>query len=148
LDSFFVRNLNQNPDGWALEDKSFDAVICCVSVQYLQQPERVFAEIHRVLRPGGCAIFTFSNRMFYDKAITAWRDCGSGYGRCQLVKQYFGAVAGFSPPEVLTEVKLPDEGLGLAGALARLTGPLAPLVNLMGRASSDPFYAVIAYRED
>ncbi len=56
------------------------------SVQYLQQPEAVFAEVYRVLKPGGVAIFTFSNRMFYDKAINAWRD-GTGYGRWQLVKQ-------------------------------------------------------------
>lgn len=37
LDSFFVRNLNQDPQGWALKDQSVDAVLCCVSVQYLQQ---------------------------------------------------------------------------------------------------------------
>ena len=37
LDAFFVRNLNAEPDGWALADRSFDAVLCCVSVQYLQQ---------------------------------------------------------------------------------------------------------------
>ena len=37
LDSFFVRDLNLEPDGWALADRSFDAVLCCVSVQYLQQ---------------------------------------------------------------------------------------------------------------
>ena len=37
LDSFFVRNLNQDPTGWALADKSMDAALCCVSVQYLQQ---------------------------------------------------------------------------------------------------------------
>lgn len=30
LDSFFVRNLNQEPTGWALEDESMDAVLCCV----------------------------------------------------------------------------------------------------------------------
>lgn len=40
------------------------------SVQYLQQPERVFGEVYRVLKPGGVAIFTFSNRMFYDKVHT------------------------------------------------------------------------------
>lgn len=32
------------------------------SVQYMQQPEAVFAEVYRVLKPGGVAIFTFSNR--------------------------------------------------------------------------------------
>ena len=37
LDSFFVRNLNMEPDGWALGERSFDAVLICVSVQYLQQ---------------------------------------------------------------------------------------------------------------
>jgi ubiquinone/menaquinone biosynthesis C-methylase UbiE len=48
-------------------DCSFDAVLICVSVQYLQQPEKVFAEIYRVLKPGGVCIVSFSNRMFYEK---------------------------------------------------------------------------------
>jgi len=41
LDSFFVRDLNREPEGWVAADASFDAVVCCVSVQYLQQPEKV-----------------------------------------------------------------------------------------------------------
>ena len=55
-------------------------------MQYLQRPEAVFAEVHRVLRPGGVAIFAFSGRMFYGKAVAAWRDA-TGYARCQLVRQ-------------------------------------------------------------
>jgi ubiquinone/menaquinone biosynthesis C-methylase UbiE len=34
----------------------------------MQQPERVFAEIFRVLKPGGVCIITYSNRQFYQKA--------------------------------------------------------------------------------
>lgn len=151
LDSFFVRNLNKEPDGWAAADQSYDAVLCCVSVQYMQQPERVFAEIYRVLKPGGVVIVTFSNRLFYNKAIAAWRDA-SGYARCQLVRSYFQAVAGFTEPEVLTKVELQPNssssgapgGLGaLGGALAKALGPLGALFE---RSSSDPFYAVVAYR--
>ena len=43
--------------------KDIDNGLCaCV-----QQPERVFAEVFRVLKPGGCFIITFSNRLYYDK---------------------------------------------------------------------------------
>jgi len=34
----------------------------------------VYAEIFRVLKPGGVCIVSFSNRMFYEKAIGAWRE--------------------------------------------------------------------------
>lgn len=67
LDSFFVRDLNREPDGWAAGDASFGAVLCCVSVQYLQYPEKVFAEIYRVLKPGGVCIISFSHRLYYTK---------------------------------------------------------------------------------
>ena len=41
LKSWFVRNLNMQPNGWDIEDATLDAVVCCVSVQYMQQPEKV-----------------------------------------------------------------------------------------------------------
>lgn len=138
LARFFVRDLNAQPDGWALGDASVDAVICCVSVQYYQEPERVFAEVARVLRPGGVAIFSFSTRMFASKAIQAWRD-GTPYSRVQLVRAYFQAVRGFGAVELVDEVPLPgaDTPLGQFGAaFSRFMG-----------LSGDPFYAVLARRE-
>jgi len=133
LSRFFVKNLNVDPS-FAAEDKTYDAVVCCVSVQYLQRPEEVFAEVYRVLKPGGVFIVSFSNRMFYEKAIAAWRD-GSGFSRAQLVKQYFQCVSGFTQAEVITEVGVtPDDSL------------MGKLKKFMKRSSSDPFYAVIGYR--
>jgi SAM-dependent methyltransferase len=93
LNRFFIRDFNKDPSDWAEKDNTFDAVVCCVSVQYMQQPERVFAEIHRVLKPGGVCIMTFSSRLFYSKAIQGWRD-NSAYGRVSLVKQYFQCIKG------------------------------------------------------
>ncbi|CAN0421295.1 unnamed protein product, partial [Ectocarpus sp. 8 AP-2014] len=61
-----VWDLNAEPR-LPFEDATYDAVVCTVSVQYLQQPEAVFADVCRVLKPGGVAIFSFSNRMFSDK---------------------------------------------------------------------------------
>jgi SAM-dependent methyltransferase len=128
LDHYFVQNLNQDPH-LPLPDQAFDAVLNTVSVQYLQQPEVVFAEIYRVLKPGGVAIVSFSNRMFYQKAIAAWRE-GSEAERVTLVKRYVQSVAGFSPPEVMTQA-----------------AALPALLQLLGWGGGDPFYAVIAHRQ-
>jgi SAM-dependent methyltransferase len=127
LDHYFVQNLNENPK-LPLKDEDFDAVINCVSVQYLQYPEAVFSEIHRILKPGGIAIISFSNRMFFQKAIAAWRE-GTEASRVELVKSYFQSVPGFSTPEVI----------------ARQSS--APsFLQMFGVGGGDPFYAVIAQR--
>jgi SAM-dependent methyltransferase len=120
-----VRNLNDSPDGWALADATYDAVICCVSVQYYSEPERVCAEVYRVLKPGGCAIFSFSTRMFATKAIAAWRD-GTSYSRVAQVKSYFSAVRGFSAPEVVTAVPVTAD-TSLFGLLRRAASGCAVL---------------------
>jgi len=128
LDHYFVQNLNDNPK-LPLEDASFDAVLNAVSVQYLQHPETVFAEICRVLKPGGVAIFSFSNRMFYQKAIQAWRE-GSESDRVNLVKAYFRSVPDFEEPE----------------AIAR-PSTIPAILKMMGIPGGDPFYAVMARRK-
>ncbi|WOG93455.1 hypothetical protein DCAR_0312739 [Daucus carota subsp. sativus] len=139
LDYFFVKDLNQDQD-FELESCSFDAVLCTVSVQYLQQPEKVFAEVCRILRPGGVFIVSFSNRLFYEKAISAWRE-GTAYSRVQLVTQYFQCVEGFTQPETIR--KLPGTG----GGIQEEKSPLSWIMGLLGLMSgSDPFYAVIAYK--
>ena len=128
LDHHFVQNLNQQ-QLLPFEDQSFDAVLNTVSVQYLQHPEAIFAEIHRILKVGGIAIISFSNRMFYQKAIQGWRD-GSESDRTKLVFKYFASVPkGFTQPELVANIT-----------------PSSPFLSMLGMASSDPFYAVVATR--
>lgn len=126
LDHYFVQNLNDRPV-LPLESASFDAVLMAVSVQYLQQPEAVFAEIRRVLKPDGQAIVSFSNRMFYQKAIAAWRDA-SDSEHVNLVCRYFRNTPGFSKPQIIAEVN--DE--------------IPAFLRLMGFGGGDPFYAIVA----
>lgn len=101
-DDWFVRDLNADAD-LDLPDGSFDAVTCAVSVQYLQYPGRVFAEVARVLRPGGVCLVSFSNRMFPRKAIRAWRERDMDE-RADLVCRYLGATGAFDAPETVREV--------------------------------------------
>jgi SAM-dependent methyltransferase len=72
LDQWFVQDLNVRPT-MALADQAFNAVLCCVGVQYLQRPFEVFAEVRRTLVPDGPFIVSYSNRCFPTKAVAIWR---------------------------------------------------------------------------
>jgi SAM-dependent methyltransferase len=126
LNHFFVQDLNQSPS-LPFPDQSFDAVLNAVSVQYLQYPEAVFSEIYRILKPSGIVIVSFSNRMFFEKAIQIWRE-QSESGRVQLVQGYC-KTAGFEAIEVV----------------ARSTS-MGGLLQSLGLSGGDPFYAVMARR--
>jgi len=93
LDEYVVQNLNANPV-LPYADAAFDAVFCAVSVQYLQKPVAVFAEVARVLRPGGVFAVTFSNRCFPSKAVAVWVH-SSDEQHLELVRAYIEAAGGF-----------------------------------------------------
>ncbi len=89
LDEWFVQDLNRERS-LPLADDAFDAVLCALSVQYLQYPGETFAEFGRVLAPDGVAVVSFTNRMFPTKAIRAWRAAGMD-DRVELVSSYCAA---------------------------------------------------------
>ena len=86
---------------------------------------RVFAEVARVLRPGGVFIVSFSNRMFAQKAIRAWREA-SGPERLRLVEGYFETTGAFEEPETIGE------------------SPHVPPTQRVLGGAPDPFYALTA----
>ncbi len=97
-DEWLVLDQNAAP-GLPFPDASFDAVTCCVSVDYLTRPLDVFAAVARVLRPGGNFVCTFSNRCFPTKAIRGWLSTDDR-GRNAIVATYFDLTDGFDEPVV------------------------------------------------
>jgi len=96
--STVIHDLNVHP--WLpFDDASFDDVVCCVSVDYLIQPVAVFADVARVLRPGGRFVCTFSNRLFPTKAIRGWLYANDEQ-RCAIVTRYFELSGGWAPATV------------------------------------------------
>lgn len=91
-----VQNLNTDPV-LPFDDASFDACLIALSVQYLTRPLEVFAEIARVLVPGGVCAVSFSNRCFPTKAVAVWRALDSS-GHIGLVATYFRQSGGFEEP--------------------------------------------------
>jgi SAM-dependent methyltransferase len=90
-----VHDLNANPR-LPLPDGCVDDVVCCVSVDYLVRPVEVFADVARVLRPGGRFVCTFSNRVFVTKAIRGWLQAGDEQ-RMAIVVEYFRRSRVFGP---------------------------------------------------
>ncbi|MGD9764512.1 MAG: methyltransferase domain-containing protein [Candidatus Binatia bacterium] len=114
-----VQDLNAHP-ALPFADGAFDAVVCCVSVDYLVRPLQVFAEVARVTRPDGLFVCTFSNRCFPTKAIRGWL-YASERQRCAIVAEYFRRAGGWKEP------------------IAQLRTPASP---------GDPLYAVWAARTE
>ena len=114
-----VQDLNADPE-LPFDDSSFDAVLCCVSVDYLVRPVEVLAEAARVLRPGAPVVLTFSNRCFPTKAVHGWLATDDA-GRCAIVADYLRRAGGFDEPQV--SLRTPS-----------------------GRYRGDPLYAVVARR--
>jgi len=79
------------------DDASFDAVVCCVSIDYLVRPVAVLREVARVLAPGGVVAITFSNRCFPTKAVRGWLATDER-GRVAIVRAYLEQ-AGFERVE-------------------------------------------------
>jgi SAM-dependent methyltransferase len=86
LNDFSIQNLNTTAT-LPYRDESFDAVMIVVSIQYLIRPLEVFAEINRVLSPGGRCIVAMSHRLFPTKAIYAFQALPAA-DRCRLVSAY------------------------------------------------------------
>jgi SAM-dependent methyltransferase len=93
LDSFVVHDLNQEPH-LPFEDGIFDVVLNTVSVAYLTRPFEVFAEVARVLAPGGLHLVVFSSRVFRPKAAKIWRQ-SDDTGRQILVEDFLRSVPAF-----------------------------------------------------
>jgi len=119
LTEYEVQDLNQQPR-LPYGDNAFDFVVNAVSVDYLTKPYEVFAEIQRVLKPGGLAVMSFSNRCFPTKAISIWTQTGD-LDHIMIVGSYFHYTPGFAAPQIKD-----------------LTPPPNPIFG-----GSDPMYAVV-----
>eukprot|EP00928_Gymnodinium_smaydae_P098343 TRINITY_DN9123_c0_g1_i1.p1 TRINITY_DN9123_c0_g1~~TRINITY_DN9123_c0_g1_i1.p1 ORF type:complete len:1204 (+),score=178.77 TRINITY_DN9123_c0_g1_i1:275-3886(+) len=86
---YHVQDLNSNPLlPW--DSASFDFVTIALSVQYLTKPQKVFSEIHRLLKPGGVALVAYSNRCFLEKTVNVWaNEVYDGEGHAHILRNYF-----------------------------------------------------------
>jgi SAM-dependent methyltransferase len=93
-----VHDLNADPR-LPFASESFDAIVCCVSVDYLIDPVAVFAGVARVARPGAPFVCTFSNRCFPTKVIRGWMYIAEEEHGA-LVAEYYRRSGGWDEPLV------------------------------------------------
>jgi SAM-dependent methyltransferase len=99
-------------------DDSFDAAVCCVSVDYLVRPIEVFRDVARVVRPGGLFVCTFSNRCFPTKAIGGWlQSTDEQHG--EIVAAYFRKAGSYDEPVIERRTPAGHRGDPLFGVWSR-----------------------------
>jgi SAM-dependent methyltransferase len=113
-----VHDLNALPT-LPFSNASFDAVVCCVSVDYLVHPIAVFRDVARVLRRGGLFVCTFSNRCFPTKAIRGWLYAGDE-GHCAIVAEYFRRAGTFAKAVVERRTPVTHRGDPLFAVWSRV----------------------------
>jgi SAM-dependent methyltransferase len=119
-----VHDLNAEPR-LPFPDESFDAVVCCVSVDYLTRPIEVFTDVARVVRRGGPFVCAFSNRCFPTKAIRGWLYADDEQ-RCQIVEQYFRLAGHWDEPRSQRRTPAWHRGDPLLAVWAHRAGRTAP----------------------
>jgi SAM-dependent methyltransferase len=117
-----------------LGDSRFDVVICTQVLEYVAQPSLVFAEIHRVLRPGGVLLLSVPGACLVDAEEECWRFLPAGlryllggFARVEVVAEGSSVTGFFRTVNTCLDmfVRYPA-----ARSVYRLS--LAPLVNLGG----------------
>jgi SAM-dependent methyltransferase len=120
LDRYVVHDLNRTPT-LPFADDTFDGIEICVSIQYLQNPVAVLADLARVAKVGAPIVISFSNRCFPTKAVAIWQQL-SNVEHGKLVRSYLEATERW-------------ESIAVVDRSARVPG---------GPPRRDPLHAVIA----
>ena len=76
------------------DENQFDTVLIHAAIEYVINPEQLFAEILRILKPSGRVIISFSNRSISEKAIQLWSGAHE-FERPAIVLSYLRSNAGF-----------------------------------------------------
>jgi SAM-dependent methyltransferase len=76
-------------------DQAFDDVVCSNAVGTITRPREAFAEVARILRPGGRFVCTFAGAR---SGIAGWVSTDDT-GRVRIVRGYFLLAPAFGPAE-------------------------------------------------
>jgi SAM-dependent methyltransferase len=79
-------------------DDAFDDILCTGGVGRFTHPRDTFADVARVLRPGGRFVCTFTTQIFTDAAVRGWVSTDDA-GRVRILRAYFSLAPAFGPAE-------------------------------------------------
>ncbi len=123
LDSYWLQDLNVDQQ-LPLDDSSIDVCLMVAAWQYLQYPEIIASELKRIISSKGILIISFSNRAFWSKTPSIWRD-SSEIDRINYIRAILKS-EGWNQLEVIDE-KQSSQGIR----------------KFLG-INDDPFYSIIA----
>ena len=123
LDSYWVQDLNKTQN-MPIEDSTIDIGLIVAGWQYLQYPEKVSAELSRIIKRDSFLLISFTNRAFWTKSPNIWIN-SSEEGRIEYVNSVL-TENGWSVDKIFNEKTYDNKLFGFYSS------------------ESDPFFSVVA----
>jgi len=123
LDSYWVQDLNKTQN-MPIEDSTIDIGLIVAGWQYLQYPEKVSAELSRIIKRDSFLLISFTNRAFWTKSPNIWIN-SSEEGRIEYVNSVL-TENGWSVDKIFNEKTYENKLFGFYSS------------------ESDPFFSVVA----
>ena len=123
LDSYWVQDLNKTQN-MPIEDSTIDIGLIVAGWQYLQYPEKVSAELSRIIKRDSFLLISFTNRAFWTKSPNIWVN-SSEEGRIEYVNSVL-TENGWSVDKIFNEKTYENKLFGFYSS------------------ESDPFFSVVA----
>ena len=123
LDSYWVQDLNKTQN-MPIEDSTIDIGLIVAGWQYLQYPEKVSAELSRIIKRDSFLLISFTNRAFWTKSPNIWTN-SSEEERIWYVKSVLSE-NGWSVEKIFNEKTYENKLFGFYSS------------------ESDPFFSVVA----
>ena len=124
-----------------LRDNAFDLVLCTQVLEYIDEPQELICEAHRILKPGGHLILTAPSIFPRDSDHDSWRFMPAGlqyllrnYSTTQIVAEGSSVIGIFRTLAIIFSIYVKPNWLA---RIARCT--LVPLFNLAGVVCDDIF---------
>lgn len=115
--NYVILDVNDVSKQYSFPDESFDAVVMTWGIAYVREPNHMFSEVNRILRPKGTFVVGYDHHALQHKATKLWTSLNDEERLAYIQQLFHNNGFGDQKVKTLTEVcaKLNENGPRMEG---------------------------------